>query len=122
MHYVFFRKNVLSAHHVPTTCAHTALVRRVPERVACPSWGAPPWVLQVVGLREVKEGVRIVTIKVVLFFDGHIACRTGCILCGPKHSVPPFAIFRRLPVDFNGHVRQSPSVVAFDSEDGIVGV
>ena len=108
MHYVFFqkKKKALSAHYVPTTCAHTTMVHRVQERVACPSWGAPPWgpetwVMEVVELKEVKEGglkalVRG-TIKVVLLFARHIACRTGSFLCGLKQSVPPLAIFGPLP-------------------------
>ena len=87
------KKKALSAHYVPTTCAHTTMVHRVQERAACPSWGAPPWgpetwVMEVVELKEVKEGglkalVRG-TIKVVLLFARHIACRTGSFLCGLK--------------------------------------
>ena len=41
MHYVFLKKKTF-AHYVPTTCANTTVVHRVQERVACPSWGAPP--------------------------------------------------------------------------------
>ena len=60
VHYVFLKIN-LPAHYVPTTCAHTTVVHCVQERVACPSWGAPPWgpetwVMEVVELKEVKEG------------------------------------------------------------------
>ena len=57
--------------------------------------------MEVVELKEVKEGglkalVRG-TIKVVLLFARHIACRTGSFLCGLKQSVPPLAIFGALP-------------------------
>ena len=107
VHYVFFQKKKrLFAHYVPTACAHTTVVHRVQERVACPSWGAPPWgpetwVIEVIELKGVKEGGLIAlvrgTIKVVLLFAGHIACRTGSFFCGLKQSVPPLAIFGPLP-------------------------
>ena len=94
---LFQEKKVPSTHYVPTTCAHTPVVHHVQERVACPSWRAPPWgpetwVMEVVELKEVKEGGLIVlvqgTIKVTLLFTGHITCRTGSFLCGLKKSVP----------------------------------
>ena len=49
-------------------------------------------------------------IKVVLIIAGLIACRTRSF---------PSALKKSVPVDFNGHVRQSPSVVAPDSEGGM---
>ena len=106
VHYVFLKKKVLSAHCVPTTCAHTPVLHRVQEHVACPSWGASPWgpetwVMEVVEVREVKEVGLIAlvrgTIKVVLLFIGRIACRTGSFLCRLKKSVSPLALFGPLP-------------------------
>ena len=38
----FPKKNALSVHYVPTTSARTPVAHRVQERIACPSWGAPP--------------------------------------------------------------------------------
>ena len=82
--------------------------------------------MEVVELKAAKEEGLIVlvegTIKVVLLFAGHIACRTGSFLCGLKKSVPLLALFGPLPVDFNGRVRQYPSVVASYFEGGMVGV
>ena len=107
------KKKALSAHYVPTTSARTSVAHRVQERVACPSWGAPPrgpktWVMEVVERTEVKKGgLRALvqgTIKVVLIIARLIACR--------MRSFPSC-------LDFNGHVRQSPSVVASDSEGGM---
>ena len=106
VHYVFFQRKVLSALYLRTTCAHTTVVHRVQDRVTCPSWGARPWgpetwVMEVFELKEVKEGGLIVlargTIKVVLLFARHNACRMGSFLCGLKQSVPPLAIFGPLP-------------------------
>ena len=104
------KKRVLSAHYVPTTCAHTAVVHRVQECVACPSWGAPPWGPEtwVIELKEVKERGLIAlvrgTIKVVLLFARHIACRTGSFLCGLKQAARHLPSLARFPVDFNGRV------------------
>ena len=55
------QKKALSVHYVPTTSARTPVAHRVQERVACPSWGAPPhgpktWVMEVVEMTEVKKG------------------------------------------------------------------
>ena len=36
------KKNALSVHYVPTKSARTPVAHCVQERVACPSWGAPP--------------------------------------------------------------------------------
>ena len=61
------------------------MAHRVQERVACPSWGAPPqgpktWVMEVVEITEVKNaGLMALVqgmIKVVLIIAGLIACRT----------------------------------------------
>ena len=59
------------------------------------------------------------TIKVVLVVTRRIVCRMDSLLCGVEKC---FRSLARFPVDFNGCVRQSPSVVASDSEGGMVGV
>ena len=57
------KKSALSVHYVPTTSARKLVAHRVRERVACPSWGAPPqgpkiWVMEVVEMTEVKKEER----------------------------------------------------------------
>ena len=82
--------------------------------------------MEVVELKEVREGGPIAlvwgTIKVVLLFAGHIAHRTGSFFCGFKQSVPPLALFGLLPGGLQWPCPTIPSVVASDSEGGMVGV
>ena len=81
----FPKKKALSVHYVATTSARTQVAHRVQERVACPSWGAPPqgpktWVMEVVEITEVENAGLMAlvhgTIKVVPIIAGLIACRT----------------------------------------------
>ena len=90
------KKNALSVHYVPTTSARTQVAHRVQERVACPSWGAPPqgpktWVMEVVEITEVKNAGLMAlvqgTIKVVLIIAGLIACRTRSFPSALEKSV-----------------------------------
>ena len=92
----FSNKNALSVHYVPTTSARTQVAHCVQERVACPSWGAPPqgpktWVMEVVEITEVKKAGLIAlvqgTIKVVLIIAGLIACRTRSFPSALEKSV-----------------------------------
>ena len=92
----FPKKNALSVHYVPTTSARTQVAHRVQERVACPSWGAPPqgpktWVMEVVEITEVKNAGLMAlvqgTIKVVLIIAGLIACRTRSFPSALEKSV-----------------------------------
>ena len=96
-HYIFpKKKNALSVHYVPTTSARTQVAHRVQERVASPSWGAPPegpktWVMEVVEITEVKNAGLMAlvqgTIKVVLIIAGLIACRTRSFPSALEKSV-----------------------------------
>ena len=92
----FPKKKALSVHYVPTTSVRTLVAHRVQERVACPSWGAPPqgpktWVMEVVEMTEVKKGGLITlvqgTIKVVLIIAGLITCRTRSFPSALEKSV-----------------------------------